>query len=99
MKQKKTHQLALYQLKLSLWCDFCSLSTASMLCRVSEDGTATLNSTQSIIHLTLGNFSLTECGSFCLTASEDGQEPNFTYMKLIQVINVSVTVPSETLNK
>ena len=77
-------------------------SEYSILCRVSEDSTANINSTQSIIHLTLGNFSFIECGSFCLTASDDGQtqiEPNFTYIKLIRVINIFVTVPSETLNK
>ena len=57
---------------------------------------------QSTIHLTLGNFSFIECENFCLTASEDGQiqtEQNFIYIKLVQVVKVFATVPSETLNK
>ena len=57
---------------------------------------------QSTIHLILGNVSFIECESFYLTASEDGQiqiEPNFTYIKLIQVTKVFATVSSQTLNK
>ena len=73
-----------------------------ILCRHKDEGTAILNSTQSIIHRTFGNFVFMDNGIVSCTFSQLGQietEPNLMYIKLIQVIIVLLTVPSDEQNK